>query len=750
MATSTDLVADKATALRLAQQMGCSGAHQHPDGKWMPCSTMAEYEKLKADSGKNTVAIVEQRRRYRSAKGKNKRNGWEHLGERGPTSIDTITGGGLTGGRSGSIKAAGGWAPDDEDPDVFTNARSARRRARQLGCIGIARRTSRNGKIVWTPCSNMTDYAKRTGSTAFGRHHQRRRARRTLERAVAREVRRQLRRKKSLMEELYEGKALGRKLRVAASRFDPNAVDADMDMLVQEGTPWERPARPKIPGSRRAERMADRIERQRSLAKKPRSRGLASRANSAEELREETLSKVKRRDNSEKTIHWVFGTPGSGKSTLVRTGDLKAPPPDEAAHVDPDDYKQFHPRWNSGTGARETHPWSVGQAERTMKEADEAGMDLVVQGTGKNGPLINQFVQEGGDYRNGRRKDVTSVAHLVYAPQVESERRLHDRGQRRGHDDQRARLTGTLRDRAEIQEKMARYITEGRFDETHIYDNSGVEGAATPLIAAQRADGTYEILDQEKFEDFFGNPETAAQVEEYWKSLGDSRESLGNTFRRTREAEGLKSRINDSFEDKYRKEAPNGKGDCFPAALLAGRDLEAGSTDNNGNLVSNIRVVNGSPLGVGGDAEGLRFPHAWIEYDVELPPPPELPEDLLDRVPEDMREEFAALIRQQNELAEAVRTQMADRGKVTMVRDFSNVKKDKNGLPISFQKMDRKKLTSMRPDFMKEDYYRDGSIREGDILGQFTLDEYEALTDQYGMQHFSQQEAAELLEELQD
>ena len=51
---------------------------------------------------------------------------------------------------------------------------------------------------------------------------------------------------------------------------------------------------------------------------------------------------------------------------------------------------------------------------------------------------------------------------------------------------------------------------------------------------------------------------------------------------------------------------------------------------------------------------------------------------------------------------------------------------------------------------MKEDYYRDGSIREGDILGQFTLDEYEALTDQYGMQHFSQQEAAELLEELQD
>ena len=111
MATSTDLVADKATALRRAQQMGCSGAHQHPDGKWMPCSTMAEYEKLKADSGKNTVAIVEQRRRYRSAKGKNKRNGWEHLGERGLTSIDTIAGGGLTGGGAGPLRLLGDGLP---------------------------------------------------------------------------------------------------------------------------------------------------------------------------------------------------------------------------------------------------------------------------------------------------------------------------------------------------------------------------------------------------------------------------------------------------------------------------------------------------------------------------------------------------------------------------------------------------------------------------------------------------------------
>ena len=46
MAGNPDLVADKVTALRLAERMGCRGAHQLPDGKWMPCETMEEYEKL--------------------------------------------------------------------------------------------------------------------------------------------------------------------------------------------------------------------------------------------------------------------------------------------------------------------------------------------------------------------------------------------------------------------------------------------------------------------------------------------------------------------------------------------------------------------------------------------------------------------------------------------------------------------------------------------------------------------------------
>ena len=58
-------------------------------------------------------------------------------------------------------------------------------------------------------------------------------------------------------------KALGRGIGRAGRRlarggkFDPTPIDADLDMIVQEGTPWERPALPSVPDSpRRMERRA--------------------------------------------------------------------------------------------------------------------------------------------------------------------------------------------------------------------------------------------------------------------------------------------------------------------------------------------------------------------------------------------------------------------------------------------------------------------------------------------------------------
>ena len=71
---------------------------------------------------------------------------------------------------------------------------------------------------------------------------------------------------KSLLAAGLHEKALGRRIGRGARRlarggsFDADAIDADLDMIVQEGTPWERPALPSMPDSPR--RMARRARQQ--------------------------------------------------------------------------------------------------------------------------------------------------------------------------------------------------------------------------------------------------------------------------------------------------------------------------------------------------------------------------------------------------------------------------------------------------------------------------------------------------------
>lgn len=61
------------------------------------------------------------------------------------------------------------------DPDVYSDPNAARLRARKLGCIGIARRETPDGEIVWTPCTNVSDQRRRQGETPLGRRDESRR-----------------------------------------------------------------------------------------------------------------------------------------------------------------------------------------------------------------------------------------------------------------------------------------------------------------------------------------------------------------------------------------------------------------------------------------------------------------------------------------------------------------------------------------------------------------------------------------------
>jgi hypothetical protein len=63
----------------------------------------------------------------------------------------------------------------------------------------------------------------------------------------------------------------------------------------------------------------------------------------------------------------------------------------------------------------------------------------------------------------------------------------------------------------------------------------------------------------------------------------------------------------DEFEKKFNQKVPEGDGDCFSEAVQQARKLA--------NAYDKVKIVHGYPLGTGGEAEGLRFPHAWAEFE---------------------------------------------------------------------------------------------------------------------------------------
>ena len=204
-------------ALRVARQLGCRGAHENENGDWMPCGSMEEFVAIQKGKEEYLVATAKKKSalttiEYRTRKFSEKafayyedkeqalkvsklrgcgsvrtvvlngkrfyapcdpkppKNGWEDLGTgRGVVGISNTADGGLVStpiaGKSDESTEKG-FVPNvsrSTDPDTFSDPDSARIRARNLGCIGIRRYTARDGKLVWMPCSNGSDYNKRMG-----------------------------------------------------------------------------------------------------------------------------------------------------------------------------------------------------------------------------------------------------------------------------------------------------------------------------------------------------------------------------------------------------------------------------------------------------------------------------------------------------------------------------------------------------------------------------------------------------------
>lgn len=248
----------KAQAVRTAKEIGCSGAHKDKDGNWMPCSSHEELMRISdiaetskwrsvvpgtSGKGLRTIGKKKKKKKFKDnwqfLEDRASRE-WEDLDESAVFGIESIPGVGLVSGdlfagkseqgpcwpgykqigmkkgRNGKmvpncVKTEGKSAigPEyvrDNDPDVFIDQESARARARQLGCIGISRRISKTGRAVWMPCTNMTDYANRAGTTALGRRNIEKRNENEVRRAVRTILRGKdkatLKRKTPIVEEL--------------------------------------------------------------------------------------------------------------------------------------------------------------------------------------------------------------------------------------------------------------------------------------------------------------------------------------------------------------------------------------------------------------------------------------------------------------------------------------------------------------------------------------------------------------------
>jgi len=224
----TEKSATREQALRIAQRLGCYGAHQDSDGNWMPCADHETWVAVRSgkEIPKKKVAqdsVIEHRAKIIASKSRqlfstrdealrqSRKNGcskvrivivngtqmfaacmpkangrpentgmippsadFEQLGQSGIQGIDTLPNGGLVSGKTDDIEQidAKGFVnlvSRSTDPDVFTDPDSARVRSRQLGCIGIRSYTARDGKTVYLPCTNSPDYNRAMGLRTDGK-----------------------------------------------------------------------------------------------------------------------------------------------------------------------------------------------------------------------------------------------------------------------------------------------------------------------------------------------------------------------------------------------------------------------------------------------------------------------------------------------------------------------------------------------------------------------------------------------------
>ena len=183
---------------------------------------------------------------------------------------------------------------------------------------------------------------------------------------------------------------------------------------------------------------------------------------------------------------------------MIRGKKVDLPDDTEAAHIDPDHIKAGLDGWDPQR-AGDFHYESRRVTDRVMNDAMNAGMDMVVQGTGKRDEHLTE----------ARRRGYKTAGHFVYVDPGEAERRIAQRKAEGGPNIPNhfgRQIAG------ELQVHIPQQITDGLYDDFFLWDSSG----PTPrLIAYRTEDGHFAIHGREEFNAFFGHG--AKRVEQYWQ-----------------------------------------------------------------------------------------------------------------------------------------------------------------------------------------------------------------------------------------